>query len=76
MIKSFSFIVFYFTALFIGNSLDIDSIRTNFVKATSDKKLCFETIKYLEENKSTAINLAYLGGYQSVSATHLHRISH
>jgi uncharacterized pyridoxal phosphate-containing UPF0001 family protein len=49
----------------------LNFFRENYIKAVSDKKLCLQMIKELEELKGEPIFLAYLGGLQSVKANHV-----
>lgn len=50
----------------------LDSIRTDYAKAASEKELCARMIDELVDADShAAVNMAYLGGLQTVWANHL-----
>lgn len=54
-----------------GQSLDLESIRANYKKAVSDKKLCHTMIKGLSTGTESSVQLSYLGAYQMIWAKHI-----
>lgn len=51
---------------------DLETVRLNYEKGIEDEKICNEMIAILEKEKgNSATLLAYLGGYQSMRATHV-----
>jgi hypothetical protein len=54
-----------------AQQLQLDSIRANYSKAVNDKKLCQKMIANLGANSTSAVNLAYLGAYQTIWAKHV-----
>lgn len=58
--------------LSISNTIDLDSIRTNYNKTVSDKELCKKMIAELSKTQNDVItHLAYLGGLQAIWANHV-----
>lgn len=54
------------------NNLDLDEVRTNYSIAVMNKEICEKMITELEQSKeNSAVNLAYLGGYQTAWANHV-----
>lgn len=54
-----------------GQSMDLESIRANYKKAVSDKKLCHTMIKGLSTGPESSIHLSYLGAFQMIWAKHI-----
>jgi hypothetical protein len=54
-----------------GSSLDLDYIRNHYEQVLSDKKLCEDMINELEKVTPTTVELAYLGGLQTIWANHV-----
>jgi len=54
------------------NYSDLQTCREHYIKASMDKSMCEKMIKYLEgEKNKLPIYLGYLGGYQTIWATHV-----
>jgi len=72
MMKFFGLISFL---VLLSSSLktpDLETIRLNYEKGIENEKICNEMIAILEKEKdNSATFLAYLGGYQSLHATHV-----
>ncbi|TCC97321.1 hypothetical protein FBD94_16970 [Pedobacter hiemivivus] len=54
-----------------GQSMDLESIRANYQKAVSDKKLCHTMIKGLSTGTESSVHLTYLGAFQMIWAKHI-----
>ena len=54
-----------------GQSMDLESIRANYKKAVSDKKLCLKMIKGLGAGTESSVHLSYLGAFQMIWAKHI-----
>jgi hypothetical protein len=53
-----------------ANEIDLDDVRFNYNKATSDKKLCSQMIEGLK-SMNDPVYIAYLGGLQMIWASHI-----
>lgn len=53
------------------NVSEIEKIRANYIRAVSDKELCFKMIEDCKSKKNKPIYLGYLGGFQALSAKHV-----
>ena len=53
-----------------AQSVDLETVRMNYEKAASDKKLCQAMIEALRTNTESAVHLAYLGAFQTIWAKH------
>lgn len=51
-------------------AINLDYIRSNYEKAVSDKSICEAMINELEQSKLNNVQLAYLGGLQTIWANH------
>lgn len=51
-------------------SMDLETVRMNYGKAASDKKLCRAMIEALHTETEDAVHLAYLGAFQTIWAKH------
>jgi hypothetical protein len=51
-------------------SMDLETVRVNYEKAASDKKLCQAMIEALRIETQSAVHLAYLGAFQTIWAKH------
>lgn len=54
-----------------GQSMDLESIRANYKKAVSDKKICLTMIERLSTDKESSVHLSYLGAFQMIWAKHI-----
>lgn len=54
-----------------GQSMDLESIRANYKKAVSDKKLCLTMIRGLSKSTENSVHLTYLGAFQMIWAKHV-----
>ncbi|WP_413997927.1 hypothetical protein ACMDB5_08980 [Flavobacterium sp. W1B] len=50
--------------------MDLETIRANYEKAVSDKKICQLMIEQLSTANESAVHLAYLGAFQTIWAKH------
>lgn len=57
--------------VFNARSMDLESIRLNYGKAVSDKKLCKTMIAQLDKSTQSPVHLAYLGAFQTIWANHV-----
>jgi hypothetical protein len=55
---------------FNAQSMDLEIIRVNYIRAVSDKKLCQTMIEELSTSTESAVYLAYLGAFQIIWAKH------
>jgi hypothetical protein len=53
-----------------AQSMDLETVRLNYDKAASDKKLCQAMIETLRTNTESAVHRAYLGAFQTIWAKH------
>ena len=53
------------------NRLDLNSVRSGYAKAVDNKNVCSEMIRDLKPIQDNNVYLAYLGGYQTIWASHL-----
>src|SRR5690606_9799965 len=58
-------------SLYDVQAMDLERIRANYQKAVSDRTLCKEMIEELSNNATSAVHQAYLGGFQTIWATHV-----
>jgi len=57
---------------YLLTGIDLNYLRTNYYKSVSDKSLCQNMITDLENDKDkSAVQLAYLGGLQTIWANHV-----
>lgn len=54
-----------------ASATELETIRANYTIAVEDKKTCEAMIDKLENNASQPIHRAYLGGFQTIWATHV-----
>ena len=52
------------------NDPNMDSIRANYVKAVSDKKLCKAMLAQLQTKNGNSVYLAYRGAFRTIWASH------
>lgn len=64
-------ILFLHVHIVNANTEDMEHIRTNYVKAVSDKKLCKAMIEELRTKTGNPVHLAYLGALKVVWARHI-----
>lgn len=71
--KKVTILVLFFTwgVALHGQSMDLENIRTNYVKAVSDKKLCLTMLNQLSTNTQSSLHLVYLGAFQTIWAKHV-----
>lgn len=66
------FIAFLLSIMAFTNQILIDEARMNYNKVIKDKVLCKKMIVEFEKAKNiSALNLAYLGGFQTIWANHV-----
>lgn len=53
-----------------AQSMDLETVRLNYDKAASDKKLCQAMIEALCTSTESAVHRAYLGAFQTIWAKH------
>lgn len=57
---------------YLLTGIDLNYLRANYYKSVSDKSLCQNMITDLENDKDkSAVQLAYLGGLQTIWANHV-----
>lgn len=66
---------FRFLFLFLFSSVavqsqDFNTIRKNYQRAVSDKKICREMLDQFESKKTEGLELAYFGAFQAIWAKH------
>jgi hypothetical protein len=73
IIKKVIILVLFFTwgVALQGQSMDLENIRTNYVKAVSDKKLCLTMMNELGTETQSSLHLVYLGAFQTIWAKHV-----
>lgn len=70
--KKIGFLILAFSVLSFTNLAVIDEARMNYNKVITDEILCTKMISELEKVKNdSAVNLAYLGGFQTILAKHV-----
>lgn len=70
--KKIGFLILAFSVLSFTNLAVIDEARINYDKVIKDEVLCKKMILELEKVKNdSAVNLAYLGGFQTILAKHV-----
>lgn len=66
------FIAFLLSIMAFTNQILIDEARMNYNKVIKDEVLCKKMIVEFEKAKNiSALNLAYLGGFQTIWANHV-----
>lgn len=67
--------LFLITAVFLmaldAQAMDRDYLRRNYGNATTDKQLCESLIAALQNGRQDNVGLAYLGGLQTIWASHV-----
>jgi len=64
-------LLFLLTFIFLSaDAQDFPTIRKNYLKAVSDKKICKEMIHKLEKKNAEGLQLAYYGAFQALWAKH------
>ncbi|MDM1071467.1 hypothetical protein HX001_03045 [Empedobacter brevis] len=72
MIKILGFLVVTFLGFSTYKEINLEKVRANYSKMSTDKQLCINTIVELDNVKNkSAIYLGYLGGIQTINAKHL-----
>lgn len=54
-----------------ASAMDLERIRSNYEKAVSDKKVCKLMMEELSKDIDSTLQLAYLGGFQAIWASHV-----
>lgn len=65
------FILTIALAIPASGSIDLEAVRSAYLPAVKDKKLCSEMISKLKSEELSNVCLAYLGGYQTLWANHV-----
>lgn len=63
-------LLFFFCTIIARAQINLDEIRSNYTIALFEKSICIKMIKVLSTQKSQAIYLGYLGGFQTIMAKH------
>lgn len=64
------FLFLLFFPLFMMNGQDFSTIRSNYQKAVSDKKICKQMLAKFKNKNNKGLELAYYGAFQAIWAKH------
>lgn len=70
IIKAIFILCMLYGSVCNAQSMDLETVRVNYEKAVSDKKICQAMIEALGTDTENAVHRAYLGGFQTIWAKH------
>jgi len=64
------FFFLYLGMVFKAHGMDLENIRSNYLKAIANKEICRSMIAQLSKAEISSTQLAYLGAFQTIWAKH------